>query len=164
MKKVIVILLLVGISCKNNRIERPEKPDDLIAQEKMVEIIYDMAIVSSAKGINRKLMESKGIVPDQFVYSKHGIDSIQFSVSNNYYAYDIDTYQDIYAKVKEKLEADKTRFEKVVEEEKQKRDSLAKDQKRLDSIRALKSQKAGDTLFKTRINQLDPSKNNDTSQ
>lgn len=163
MKKVIVVLLLVSISCKNNRIERPDKPNNLIAQEKMVEIIYDMAIVSSAKGINRKLMESKGVVPDQFVYSKHGIDSVQFSVSNNYYAYDIETYQDIYAKVKEKLEADKTRFEKVVEEEKRKRDSLAKDKKRLDSIRAIKAQKAGDTLFKTRV-KPDPLKNTDTSQ
>lgn len=163
MKKIIVILLLVGFSCKNNRIEKPEKPDNLIAQEKMVEIIYDMAIVSSAKGINRTLMESKGVVPDQFVYAKHGIDSIQFSVSNNYYAYDIATYQDIYDKVKDKLEADKTRFEKVVEEEKRKKDSLAKDQKRLDSIRAIKTQMAGDTLFKTRT-KPDPLKNIDTSQ
>ncbi|WP_397364479.1 DUF4296 domain-containing protein [Olleya sp. R77988] len=126
MKKHTFIYLLAAllfVSCYG--IEKPNKPDNLISEDKMVEVLVELSIMSSAKGINKRELENRGIVPDTFIYRKHKIDSIQFANSNNYYAYDIEKYSDIYARVKDSLEKLRTAFKKE--------DSIskAKKQKRL---------------------------------
>lgn len=138
--KYILILLLLTIvfSCGKNNIIEPEKPDNLISESKMVDILYDMSIVSAAKGVNKKLLENKGVHPEEFVYNKYDIDSIQFAESNAYYSFDIRVYQNIYAKVKERLEADKNGFNEILEREKEKRDSISLANKKADSIKKAK--------------------------
>ena len=146
MKNFILFYLLVClISCKNNTIDRPEKPDNLISKEKMAEVIYDMALINSAKGINRTTLENKGIQPKEFIFEKHNIDSIQFAQSNAYYAFDLTEYNNIYEKVKIKLEADKNFFSAELAEERKKRDSLAKLIKERDSLEKLI--RSGDSII-----------------
>ena len=36
-----ILLLLIVFSCKNNSVDKPKKPDNLISKNKMTEIIYD---------------------------------------------------------------------------------------------------------------------------
>ena len=123
--KYMLILFLV-ISCKNNSIDIPEKPSDLISKNKMVEVIYDISLINSAKGVNKKLIEIKGIVPEDYVYKKHNIDSLQFALSNEYYAYNLKTYEEIYNSVKAKLEKDKTHFNALIASEQKIKDSINK--------------------------------------
>ena len=60
-----------------------------------------------AKGVNKSILENNGIIPEQYLFNKHSIDSILFAKSNEYYSYDLKTYQTIYDKVKIKLEKNK---------------------------------------------------------
>lgn len=115
---ILVLMLLVGC----NSIEKPEKPKNLIPKEKMSDIMYDLYILNAAKGVNRKLIESNGIMPSNYVYEKHGIDSLQFAQSNTYYAYDMKVYKGIIEKVKANLENDKALYEQLTNE-----DGTAKD-------------------------------------
>lgn len=137
MKRTLAFILvgLLICSCKNNKITLPERPDNLISEDKMVEVLYDMALVSAAKGVNKRIMENKGIYPQSYIYNKHGIDSMQFAISNEYYSYDIRTYQELYDRVRLKLEADKQEFNKSIQKKKTTRDSISEiNRRRRDSI------------------------------
>lgn len=143
MKQLIVYLsiALLLVSCYN--FNKPKKPESLISKEKMAHVIIDMSLLSSAKGINKVKVEKSGLHPKDYVYKKHNIDSIQFALSNEYYAFNIDDYDAIYSKVKDSLEKLKKKYKKIVDDEqekKRKRDSL-KRKKRKDSIRKFKKLK-----------------------
>lgn len=106
-KLIVVLCILMGFGCNSNRIEKPKKPKNLIKKQDMVSILYDMSILNASKGVNKKLLEEKGILPEDFVYEKYGIDSTQFALSNEYYAYNLEAYEDIYKQVKTRLEEEK---------------------------------------------------------
>ena len=121
---IYILLVLLFVSCYG--VQKPDKPDDLLSEDKMVDVLVDLTIMSSAKGINKRELENRGIMPDSFIYNKHKIDSTQFVSSNDYYAYDIEKYNEMYVKVKTKLE-DLRAFYKAEEEkkkEKQKKEKL----------------------------------------
>ncbi|MDC0622635.1 DUF4296 domain-containing protein [Flavobacteriaceae bacterium] len=103
--KVIIILIFV-LGCNNSLTQKPI-PIDLISQEKMVDIIYDMTLINVAKGVNKSILENNGIIPEQYLFNKYSIDSTLFARSNEYYSNDLKTYQMIYDNVKIKLEKNK---------------------------------------------------------
>lgn len=143
----IISLILLVSACKENKIDRPPKPDNLISKDKMVEVLYDMAILSAAKGIDKRTLENKGIQPQEMVFQKHGIDSLQFAQSNNYYAFDLKTYQALYNRVKLRLQDDKNRFRAELDEENRKQDSIGDiNRRRRDSIIKAATQDATDGL------------------
>lgn len=117
------------------------KPNNLIPKDKMTEILYDLFVLNSAKGTNRRTMELKGVQPESYLLQKHNIDSTQFAQSNNYYAHDIEGYIQIIETVKAKLKTQKDYFEaidkKEQEDKKRKRDSI----KQIE-IKALKNKNA----------------------
>ncbi|MEM1003456.1 MAG: DUF4296 domain-containing protein, partial [Bacteroidota bacterium] len=92
---LLVIVLILG--CQNKL--KVEKPDNLISQQDMSNILYDMFIISSSKGSSINILKDNGIQPDVFILQKHGIDSLQFIDSNNYYAHDIQVYNEILMSV-----------------------------------------------------------------
>jgi len=143
MKKhsIYIIICLLFYGC--NTFEKPKKPDNLLSESKMSEVLYDMFIMNSAKGVNKKLIEKNGIFPEAYILKKHKIDSVQFAESNNYYVYDIKTYESIISDVKAKITKEKTKYEaqlKIEKAEKKKhQDSIRKiKKKRRDSINKLK--------------------------
>ena len=162
------MLILLIVSCGGEGKKRVKKPDNLIAKEKMVDIIYDMSLLSAAKGVNIRLMEQQGLHPDKYVYEKHGIDSAQFAQSNEYYAFDLDAYDEIYKKVKAKLEKEKKHYSDLVQVEDNERDSINRERKRTrDSITENRKKidnstpiKIGDT--KTKLQPIGQIKNVDS--
>lgn len=139
---VIVVLCLLVMAC--NGYDRPKKPDNLIPKDKMSEVLYDLYIINAAKGVNRKLLESNGFVPETYVLTKYNIDSLQFAESNGYYSFDPDVYKAIIDQVKTRLEKEKEEFDvlKKAEDEvaKIKRDSINKIKlRKKDSIKKLKT-------------------------
>lgn len=103
MKNYLIILLIIFYSC--NFINNSSKiPDDLISQEKMIDILYDMSLLSVSKGINKNILENNGMKPKSYILNKHNIDSLQFVISNTYYSNDLEKYLHIYDMVLEKLE------------------------------------------------------------
>ena len=109
MKKLnFITLIFFVLSCTNSSlIEKPSQPKDLISKDKMVDIIYDMTLISVAKGVNKKILENNGIIPEQYIFNKHSIDSTIFAQNNEYYSFDLKIYQSIYDAVKIKLEYNK---------------------------------------------------------
>lgn len=126
-----IILFLLLVSCKINGDISPEKPDNLLSEKQMVDVIYDMALLSAAKSTSRNLLEQKNVDPEEFVYRKHGIDSLQFAESNDYYSHDLDIYESIYQKVKLRLDKNKEVFQEEVNQERIKSDSLRDARKKL---------------------------------
>ena len=102
-----IIILCLVFSCNNTLNQNNKPPDNLISKEKMVDIIYDMTLINVAKGVNKSILENNGIIPEQYLFNKHSIDSMLFAKSNEYYSYDLKTYQTIYDNVKIKLEKNK---------------------------------------------------------
>ena len=115
------IFLVLGIcmllSCAEELIK---KPDNLIAEDKMVSILKEMAIVNAAKGTNLGKLRDNGIEPTNFVFEKFEIDSAQFVDSNRYYASKPLLYEAMYKKVESDLEDQRLKLEA----EKKVRDSL----------------------------------------
>lgn len=149
MKKLLYLVVCLVFSC-NPSIEKPKKPENLIPEDKMVDIMYDIFILNSAKGVNKKMLELNGILPKDYVFEKYSIDSTQFAESNNYYVYDTKTYESILNKIAEKIDAKKKEYEaldKIEEADKKKKE---------DSIRRVRS-KEKDSLMK--FNELRQKKN-----
>jgi len=127
-----LLMTLMLVSCYD--VQKPEKPDDLISEDKMVDVLVETVIMSSAKGINKRELENKGILPDSFIYKKHKIDSLQFVNSNNYYAYDIENFNQIYTRVKDSLEALRLHYKEVQKKEEKSKKKLPVKDKKLKAI------------------------------
>lgn len=126
---IIGFILLAFTSCY--KVKKPNKPENLIPKDKMVSILIDMSIMSSAKGVNKKLLENNGIVPEAYIYEKHEIDSTMFAESNSYYAFDIETFDDIYKKVHDSLTVLRDKYKAIEAKEK-------KEKEKIDSARRAK--------------------------
>ena len=122
-------VLLVVVSCGFGG---PKKPKNLISKKNMVHILIDAKLLSTATFEHRNELERKGLRFNRYIFVKYGIDSLQFAESNNYYAYHIKDYEEIYANVTDSLERLKVALKEIeLKEEKKKK-------KETDSINALK--------------------------
>ncbi|MES2573906.1 MAG: DUF4296 domain-containing protein [Bacteroidota bacterium] len=158
MKKIIVpflVGLLIFVSCEK---EIAKAPEHLIEKDKMVDIMYDLAILGAMKSQNPVLLDSFKSTPNEYIYKKHKIDSTQFAQSNIYYAADFKQYKKMYERVKTRLEKNKKLTEAAIKSDKKKVDSLEKEkqksvsQKEKDSIKnaKLKIAKLQDSIIKYR--------------
>ncbi len=102
-----------------------DKPENLIPEAKMVEILNDLAIVNAARVTNVQVLRDNNITPMQYIFDKYSIDSLQFVESDRYYASIPELHEKIYVAVEEKLETEKERLT----ENKKVRDSLAQIEK-----------------------------------
>ncbi len=113
MRKIfLLITFIIFFSCGEEVIE---KPINLISKEKMIDILYDLAIIDAAKSTGPQVMENKNFVPMQFIYNKYEIDSIQFVSSDLYYASKPLEYEEIYKQIEDRIIKEKARFEKLGE-------------------------------------------------
>lgn len=122
----VLLVFIMLLSCNEKVVEKPE---NLIPEEKMISVLYDMAVINAAKNMNQDILLEYDIEPMGYIYSKHGVDSLQFVKSDLYYASNPSEYETIYTAVKDKLEKD----EQYMEEHKKKMDSIkaAKERGRL---------------------------------
>ena len=98
---LVVVLLLVFFGCYN--LEKQKKPDHLLSKDQMSHIITDLSIAAAAKGNNKKKLEELAILPREFIFKKHHIDSTIFANNNAYYSYDLNVYEEIYKEVRDSL-------------------------------------------------------------
>lgn len=137
----IVLCFFFSFSCARKLIETPE---DLISEEKITNILYDLAVLNAAKNTNSAVLKKNGIEPIEFLYSKYEIDSLQFVESNRYYASLPDTYESIYKIVNARITTEsealakakkvKDSIEKAERKAKQKLDKAKKSNKSLDKL------------------------------
>jgi hypothetical protein len=96
-----LLFLILLVSCQD--IKMPEKPANLISEDKMVDILVDTYLSNSARSIDNRLIIDKGIKLDSFIYTKYAIDSTQFEKSNAYYTVHLNEFADLFRKVEERL-------------------------------------------------------------
>ncbi|MGB0981925.1 MAG: DUF4296 domain-containing protein [Winogradskyella sp.] len=134
MKTKATLLLLCFLIMGCNR-HQPKKPDHLISKATMEALLYDLYVLNAAKNVNKKLLETNGLLTDAYILEKYNIDSLQFAENNRYYAYNTTEYLDIIDNIKAKLEKEKANFTKL-----QKADAAIKKREK-DAIKALKTDK-----------------------
>lgn len=159
LKKITIYacLVLLMVSCYTNT--KPKKPDHLLSKKEMVNIILDLRLLASANGANQKVLQNHGIYSEDYVYKKYNIDSAVFALSNKYYAFYVDDYDEIYEKVKDsldKLKKDLDQLLKKEAEEKRKTDSINRIKKNdslnlLKNIDSLKVLEHPDTLLEKKL-------------
>jgi len=123
-----------------------EKPENLIARDKMVTILKDLAVVNAAKTTNVGLMRENNVKPMDYIFKKHGIDSVQFVESDKYYASLPVQYESIYREVESRLEKEQN----ILKKAKEVRDSLKLlETERKREMDNAKKQKIKDSLAQT---------------
>lgn len=108
-----MFLLLFSLMGCNDTVE---KPKNLIAKDKMIDILYDISLLEAIKtqNINGGIRNKTA---NEYLYKKYQVDSIQLAQSNKYYAADVEEYKKMFEEVKKRLETqtnkvgDKTGFE-----------------------------------------------------
>jgi len=103
MKNFLIIGALILVSCSSNK---AEKPDNLISEQKMVEILYELSLINSSRNF-RPVGQKESIKINSSFFDYHGIDSLQFAVSNAYYATQPKRYLKIVELAEEMLENQK---------------------------------------------------------
>jgi len=135
MKNSGIILLLIILFSACQDIKYPDKPKDLIPEDKMVEVIADLYLFTATKAYNRNALQESGLTSEKFIFKKHNIDSLQFEKSNAYYSANLELYGTIHKKAQTILEVKKTEIDTLISEINSRReDSITR---RKDSIRKL---------------------------
>lgn len=121
---IILIFTLTFFGCQN--VKQPEKPKNLIAKDKMIDMLTEAYLANAARSVDNKSIISKGIKMDSLVYKNFGVDSIQFAQSNEFYASDVNVYMEIFQKVEARLTGMQKEMDSIRETEKSKKDSISK--------------------------------------
>jgi hypothetical protein len=133
-----LVVLILFLSCKE---EAVEKPDRLIEKGKMVNIMYDLAILEGIKYQNPTSLVTYDINPSKYIYKKYKIDSLQFAQSNVYYASNYEDYKDVFDEIIKRIDDQKEVMDSLVKMENKKK-------MKLDSIKSKREVlKGGDTLL-----------------
>lgn len=101
MKKIVLLftaLFLLLVSCKENGVP---KPKNLIDRNQMIDIIYDLAILESAR--SQSMVANSFPKSNDFIKEKYKIDSLTFAQNTKYYASDVKDYKKMYEEVKQRI-------------------------------------------------------------
>ncbi|MFH4966835.1 DUF4296 domain-containing protein [Gaetbulibacter sp. M240] len=141
--------MLIGIGCY--QFEKPDKPDNLIPEDKMIDILIDAKLIGITNSANKKIMRDAGIDPDTYIFNKYDIDSLQFAQSNEYYSYYIDEYESIYTKIDDSV---KVLLKDLKDRQEEERKATAK--RKRDSINAVRAKK--DSVIEVKAFKTSPAK------
>ena len=95
MKKYLIIFIFI-IGCSSNA------PEDLISEEKMESIIFDIMILNASSIYDLKI--DNNMISDELIYRKYNIDSAQFYDSELYYSRNPRIHLNIYSNVKRRIQ------------------------------------------------------------
>ena len=95
MKKYLILFIFI-IGCSSNA------PEDLISEEKMESIIFDIMILNASSSYDLKI--DNDMISDELIFRKHNIDSAQFYNSELYYSRNPKIHFNIYSNVKIRIQ------------------------------------------------------------
>ena len=126
MKQLIIFIVVVLSFFSCQHVIHPEKPENLIPKDKMIDILTETYLDNAARSVDNKSIIAKGIKMDSMVYKNFGIDSLQFAKSNAFYAADINTYMEMFQKVESRLNAMQEKMDSIRKADKNRKDSIGK--------------------------------------
>ena len=95
MKKYLIISIFI-VGCSTNA------PENLISEEKMESIIFDIMILNASSSYDLKI--DNNMISDELIFRKHDIDSAQFYDSELYYSKNPRIQLNIYSNVKRRIQ------------------------------------------------------------
>ena len=112
-QNIIILLLFLTFFCNclsNNSIK---KTDNLINQEKMEAILFDLSIINSIRPSSYKNPNYSDMSLDSYIFLKYGVDSLQLVQSESYYSKIPKIYLKIYNNVEKRLKKTKDSLNKI---------------------------------------------------
>ena len=95
MKKFLLVYIFM-MGCSSNA------PENLISEEKMESIIFDIMILNASSSYDLKI--DNNMISDELIFRKHDIDSAQFYDSELYYSKNPRIQLNIYSNVKRRIQ------------------------------------------------------------
>lgn len=119
---LLVLISSVVLGCQE--VVRPEIPEKLIPESKMVDILVEAYIGNAARSNNNRVLRLGGVQLDSILYAKYDIDSLQLAQNTAYYASQIDPYLDILEAVETELSGMKKSLDSMalIDAQQQKKD------------------------------------------
>jgi len=95
----VLFLFLILVSCKKE--QELTVPDCFLSEAEMVDVMVDVSLIKSAKSQGRKGLKDSGIKPLEYLFAKHGVDTIIIRENLEYYNADLNRSKDLNSKVVE---------------------------------------------------------------
>jgi len=95
MKRYLILLIFI-FACSSNT------PENLISEEKMESIIFDIMILNASSSYELKI--DNNMISDELIFRRHNVDSVQFYESELYYSRNPRIHFNIYSNVKKKIQ------------------------------------------------------------
>ncbi len=135
MKKILLILIISAgfLSCKDQIVTEPER---LVDKEKMVDVIYDLALLDGLRQQSLSTAEFKEINPTQYILKKYKIDSLQFAKSNTFYAANYKEYKIMFDEVSKRLIDNKSKVDSLIKRDAKKAVLLKKETFKIRPLKA----------------------------
>lgn len=120
MKKFLLLVIgIVIIYCSKNP---APKPDNLLDDEVMTNILFDIAVLQAAEGTMTYRLTENNIKVNTFIYEKYKIDSTTYYQNQKYYAANTRKYkkmhQEVLARLDEIKSTSETKKDSIVKKEK----------------------------------------------
>jgi hypothetical protein len=103
------VLIFLFTSCQDAMVK---KPDNLIDEGKMIDIIYDLALIEGIK--SQDYLAGQSIKSNDYIYKKYKVDSIQFAKSTQFYASDVTKYKKMYTEVGKRIDENKAKIDTLI--------------------------------------------------
>ncbi len=113
---LILISIVLLSSCED--IKKPEKPENLISKQTMIQVLTDAYLSNAARSLNSREIRDNALQLDSIIYKKYGIDSLQFVKSNAFYISDMTVYTELFEGVEKSLDAHKKLADSLARENK----------------------------------------------
>jgi|AntRauMFilla1563_2_1112583.scaffolds.fasta_scaffold01571_5 hypothetical protein len=114
MRYIKVFTILIGLlffSCTENPVE---KPNNLLSEEVMLDILYDTALLQAAEGYVPQKLTEGNIIVNTFIFNKYKIDSATYYQNHKYYAANLSKYKKMYRKVVARLENSQIKLDSLL--------------------------------------------------
>ena len=97
MKYLVLLVFLVGLGgCSKNE----SAP---ISQDKMVNLLYDLTVSTSARSVANKQDSVQYVVSYEAILKKHGVDSLSFVNAQAYYQDNPEVFSVVYDSVQKRI-------------------------------------------------------------
>jgi len=110
------IFVSIFLSCTSTL--SVEKPDNLISESLMVNVLYEIIILDAMSTFKPRNKDFEEIYGKPYIFLKYGVDSLQLAKSDQYYAKFPRAYHRIYSRVLEKMKKTKDSLDLLIKNEK----------------------------------------------
>lgn len=108
---LISVLLLSLAACQH--VKRAPKPENLIPEKKMVNVLTDMVKLDATISYSTMQFDRRDVKARDLLFKKYNIDSVQLAASSAYYAEKFNQNERIYDSVKVRLEREKKNLDSL---------------------------------------------------